>query len=300
MAAKDRPVANVFIEGQLDKGLQRIAEGINGDVLTFCGAITYGSDLQIRDAIESIERPRKQRIGFILDTSGGYIVVAERIANILRSKYRYVEFIVPDAAMSAGTVLVMSGDRIHMDYFSVLGPIDPQVERPDGSFVPALGYLHQYERLVEKSRTGTLTTAELAFLVQRFDPAELYSYEQAKDLSVSLLKKWLVKYKFKNWKRTQTRRTKVTNKMREARADEIANVLTDTKIWKSHSRGIPMAVLRRRLKLQIEDFGENTKLAKPVRSYYDLLQDYMNKTQQAGVVHTIGRYTPLTWRRGHA
>jgi len=298
MAAKDRPVANVFIEQQLDAGLGKIGDALDANVITFCGALTYGSDLQIRDAVEAI-KPRKRRIGFIIDSPGGYIVVAERIAHLLRAKYRNVDFIVPDSAMSAATVLVMCGDRIFMDYFSVLGPIDPQAERADGSFVPALGYLHQYERLIEKSRAGTLTTAEMTFLVQRFDPTELYAYEQAKNLSISLLKEWLVKYKFKNWKRTQTRRLRVTKKMRESRADAIATELTNTKTWKSHARGIPMDVLRRRLNLKIEDFGEEPKLAEPIRSYYDLLQDYMGKMSHAGVVHTLERYTPLTWRRRH-
>src|SRR2546425_1668978 len=121
---------------------------------------------------------------------------------------------VPNQAMSAGTVLVMSGDEIWMNYFSTLGPIDPQVERRDGreGLIPALGYLAKYRELVEKSRNGTLTSAEAAFFVQNFDAAELFSYEQAKKLSVELLKAWLVKYKFKNWKRTQTHRRIVTAK----------------------------------------------------------------------------------------
>lgn len=43
----------------------------------------------------------------------------------------------------------------------VLGPIDPQVRNDRQWYVPALGYLEQYERLVQKSADGTLTTAEL-------------------------------------------------------------------------------------------------------------------------------------------
>jgi ClpP class serine protease len=52
--------------------------------------------------------------------------------------------------MSAGTVLVMCGDNIYMDYFSVLGPIDPQVKRRSKGnvYVPALGYLEKYNELV--------------------------------------------------------------------------------------------------------------------------------------------------------
>jgi hypothetical protein len=123
--------------------------------------------------------------------------------------------------MSAGSVLVMSGDAIHMDYYSVIGPIDPQVERPDGKMIPALGYLEKYKELIDKSQNGTLTTAEMTFLISKFDPAELYSYELAKELSNSLLKEWLVRYKFKNWKTTKTHKRKVTREMKVARAAEI-------------------------------------------------------------------------------
>src|SRR6266478_8628579 len=41
----------------------------------------------------------------------------------------------------------MSGDSIYMDYYSRLGPIDPQVETRQGKNVPALGYLERYNAL---------------------------------------------------------------------------------------------------------------------------------------------------------
>src|SRR6266851_826667 len=128
---------------------------------------------------------------------------------------------VPNFAMSAGTVLAMAGDEIWMTYFSILGPIDPQIERRDGKgLMPALGYLTKYAELVEKSQNGALSTVEAAFFVQNFDAAELYSYEQAKQLSIEFLKEWLVKYKFKNWKKTRTNGHLVTPKMRRDRAEE--------------------------------------------------------------------------------
>jgi hypothetical protein len=55
-----------------------------------------------------------------------------------------------------------------------------------------------------KSARGELT-AEMGYHVERFDPAELYSYEQARDLSIDLLKEWLVKWKFKDWTTTEKR-----------------------------------------------------------------------------------------------
>lgn len=88
--------------------------------------------------------------------------------------------------MSAGTILAMSGDAILMDYYSVLGPIDPQIPDQDGNLVPALGYLIQYQKLLAKGQKGRLSTAEMQLLLS-FDQTKLYAYEQARDLSRSLL-----------------------------------------------------------------------------------------------------------------
>ena len=221
--------------------------------------------------------------------------MAQRIAETLRHHYDVVDFIIPNYAMSAGTVLVMSGNSIYMDYYSVLGPIDPQVQRQDVQrMVPALGYLVQYERLIEKSKTGDLTTAELAYLLERFDPAELYRYEQARQLSISLLKEWLVRYKFRDWSRTETRKKRVTQAMKSQRASAIAKLLNKTDRWHSHSRGISMEVLRRDLKLRIEDFGQDESLSASIRQYYRLLKDYMVRRNHAGVLHSKGGYKPVT------
>ena len=72
-----------------------------------------------------------------------------------------------------------------MNYFSCLGPIDPQIEK-DGKFVPAMSYLNQYQRLCAKSESGQLNMAEL-ILLNNFDPGELYQFEQARLLSQDLL-----------------------------------------------------------------------------------------------------------------
>lgn len=285
--------ANTFIEQQRDTNIKNLQSTIDADVISFSGPIIRTIDDFIRNAIESIKNKRP-KLAVILQTTGGYIEVAERIANLFRYHYRYVEFIIPNYAMSAGTVLVMSGDDIYMDYYSVLGPIDPQIEKSGtNELIPALGYLVQYERLIEKSNEGKLSTAELAYLIQRFDPAELYQYEQARELSKSLLKKWLVNYKFKNWKITKTHRKKVTLKMKTDRASEIAESLSKTGDWHSHSRGISMAVLDKKLKLIIKDFGEDPDLNEKIRSYHKLLVDYMMRRNHHIVVHTEGRYNPL-------
>jgi hypothetical protein len=283
--------ANRIIEEQLDTRVQKLESVSNADVLFYNGPIYPIASEWIKDALEALPNKRKS-ILFLLETGGGLAHVAERIALILRHHYKRVAFLVPSEAMSAGTILVMSGDSIYMDYASMLGPIDPQVKRGGrGGWVPALGYLEQYERFVKKAKEGELTSAELTYFVENFDPAELYQYEQETELSIALLEEWLAKYKFKNWRITETKKTKVTAKMRKERAEHIARKLNDTKRWHSHSRGIPMEVVRRDLKLLINDFGEDPDLGPAVQGYYHLLKDYCFKRDHTMVVlHTKERY----------
>lgn len=284
-----------IVEGQLDERIQFIEAVLKADVITFVGSILSGLEDVFRDHVEAVASSvgRKKKLVIILETDGGYIEVVERISETFRHHYKNVEFIVPNYAMSAGTVLVMSGDKIHMDYFSNLGPIDPQVAHSSGKHVPALGYLIQYNKLVEKADKGTLNSAELTVLVEQFDQAELYQYEKAKDLSISLLTEWLVKYKFKDWKKTQESGRSVTNQLRKSRARAIAKKLSNPDRWHSHTRGISMEVLRRDIKLEIEDFGKNNELNNAIRVYCKLLKDYMVRLQHVAVLHRRESYVPL-------
>lgn len=281
--------SNRIIEQQLDDRVEAVEAAASADVFTYLGMLHPVIFDDVKDAIEAIKGRRRELL-VILETPGGYMDVTERIARVFRHHYRRVTFLVPSYAMSAGTVLVMSGDAIYMDYASVLGPIDPQLERGDVQ-VPALGYLEMYDRLIEKPREGTLTTAELAYLVQRFDPAELYRYEQERELSIALLEDWLEKFKFKNWKETETKKKKVTREMRKKRAREIAEKLNKTDHWHSHNRGIPMEVLRKDLKLLVDDFSEDEDLNQSVHDYYRLLKDYISRRGHTlFTIHRRGQY----------
>jgi hypothetical protein len=285
--------SNRLIESELNGRAERLEAAAGSHVLSFLGPMYPPADDAVKDAIEEMTGGRRRRaeaLLVVLETDGGLITVAERMARIFRHHYRRVDFLVPTFAMSAGTVLVMAGDDIYMDYASTLGPIDPQIRR-QGRFVPALGYLEQYRRLVQKSAEGKLTAAEMAILIENFDQAELYQFEHERKLSIALLEQWLVKYKFKNWRVTETSKTPVTRQKRVQRATEIGEKLNDTEVWHSHSRGIPMEVLRRNLKLLINDFGSDPALAQPMHDYFRLLSDYrMRRGHEFFVLHTKGRH----------
>ena len=263
----------VAIEGMLD-----------ADGLTIIAPMQEGVEHLAKIAIEAREKRRKN-LFVILDTPGGVVEIVERIVRVLREHYTEVKFIIPDRAMSAGTVLAMSGDEILMDYHSCLGPIDPQLVRDD-RLVPALSYLAQYENLINKSQHSELSTAELVLLA-KLDLAELHQFELARDLSIELLKLWLTSYKFKDWNKTQDRGICVTNEMKEERASEIARKLSDHTRWLTHGRGIDMKTLRNELRLTIDDFGERPELKKAVWDYFWFLRDHMAKNGLVSFVHTL-------------
>ena len=133
------PKADDLIRRELIDCNRRLGEHLSSDVIVLKSPIRFGLDDAIRTEIENFYDPKRVKdrgsrcLTVIVETTGGYIEVVERIYNVFRKHYPVVNFIVPNYAYSAGTVLVLSGDEIYMDYYSVLGPIDPQMETENES-----------------------------------------------------------------------------------------------------------------------------------------------------------------------
>ena len=178
----------------------------------------------------------------------------------------------------------MSGDNIHMDYNSVLGPIDPQVQNKEGRFVPALGYLGKIDDLLVKAQAGNISEAEFLIL-KDFDLAEISLYEQARDLTEDLLVKWLVQFKFKNWETHSSNGTAVSEDDKRERAKEIAKALSDYSRWKSHGRPLSIEVLSG-LKLQIEDFGKEPDKQNLILECHNMCEDFMRLQQMNAIIFT--------------
>lgn len=284
------------IRSLLNQDLRMLENILQSDVLTISGPIHSGLEHVIREGIERI-RYHQDRITVILDTVGGVIEVVERMVTIIRHHYDEVDFLIPDRAMSAGTVFVMASDRIFMNYFSCLGPIDPQIEK-DGKFVPAMSYLNQYQRFCDRAESGQLNTAEL-ILLNNFDPGELYQFEQARLLSENLLAEWLFKYKFRNWNTHSSTGNPVTSEEKRRRAKGIARVLSDYERWRSHGRPISRDTLVSdpRLRLQIEKIEDNPDLSFGLNNYIVSLESYMRSGQPGLFVHTRNNPRRLPIRR---
>lgn len=267
------------------KKLQDLESYLNADVIVYCGEILDSAEDQMKKVVEELqsEAEPKTTCYIILTTPGGSLNPVNRMVTIFRHFYSEVNFVVPNFAYSAGTIFCMSGDNIYMNYYSALGPVDPQVQNRDGKLVAALGYLDKINDLLDKAQNNTISQAEFLIL-KDFDLAELRAYEQAKELAVDLIQKWLVKYKFKDWA-AHSDGTAVTLEEKKQRANEIANRLSDNNIWKSHGRAINMEELRE-MNLKIIDYGEDRELSCKIDGYYSIMKDYVAKYNLSVFVHT--------------
>ena len=269
----------------LNQRLAKLEAHFNADVIFYYGPIADSLEKLFRDFIEDLKADQVQNstLVIILNTPGGSAETVEKLVKITRHHYHEVYFIVPDSAYSAGTIFCMSGDKIFMDYSSSLGPIDPQVFNGK-NWVPALGYLDKVEEMISKSAKGTLTNAELIMLREQ-DLAMLRRHEQARDLTIALLKEWLVNYKFKNWNNHKDGMP-VTAIEKEDRAKEIAKDLGDNKLWHSHGRSIGVAALTHILKLKIEDYSTDATLKPLIRDYNDLICQYIIRNGSEAFLHS--------------
>ncbi|MBK9151798.1 MAG: ATP-dependent Clp protease proteolytic subunit [Saprospiraceae bacterium] len=282
-----RQIFDETVKDTLNNRLRALETYFKADVIFHYGEIHPALEKAFRDFIEQLKKDKefdRNRLVILLNTPGGSAETVEKMVSIIRFHYEEVYFVVPDYAMSAGTILCMSGDKIYMDYSSSLGPIDPQVYNGK-NWVPALGYLDKVEGLIAKSNDNKLTEAEF-MLLPKIDLAELRSYEMARNLTINLLKEWLVKYKFKDWYFHKSSNLPVTIDEKTERAKDIASKLSNNSIWHSHGRSIGIDTLTNFLKLKIEDYSNNDELRELIRNYNDLICEYIIRSGAKAFVHS--------------
>jgi len=76
--------------------------------------------------MEAIHGLKGNKLDLILHTGGRSAEATDAIVTYLRQKFNHIRIIIPQAAMSAGTMFALSADEIVMGRHSFIGPIDPQ------------------------------------------------------------------------------------------------------------------------------------------------------------------------------
>lgn len=213
--------------------------------------------------IEAIQDIKGDAVDILLHSPGGIAEAADSMVDIIRGRFQHVRFIVPNMAKSAATMLALSGDQILLDIASELGPIDPQFNfrKGDGSFVsaPAQAIIDQFEAAQKKIAKDPTILAPWLPILQQYGPSLYQQAQNAIKLSKNLVKKWLMKYMFKNYPK------------KEILARGIANYLSNHNNFKSHAKRIGLNDIKdtKALKaLQVVDMREDAELQNRVWGLY--------------------------------
>ncbi len=126
-------------------------------------------------------------LDLFLHTPGGSISAAESIVNYLRSIFGTdIRVVIPQIAMSAGTMIACCGKEIIMGKQSSLGPTDPQIRG-----LPAHGVLEEFDTA---RREVLLNNNEILLwreIISKYHPTFLGECKKAIDLSSELVIDWL-------------------------------------------------------------------------------------------------------------
>lgn len=79
--------SNQIVERHLHENLKEMEDLLEGDVLTYLGPVFPFTADWVKYGLETLEG-KKDTLYFFLETNGGYVESAERIANVLRHHYK--------------------------------------------------------------------------------------------------------------------------------------------------------------------------------------------------------------------
>lgn len=126
-------------------------------------------------------------LALILHTPGGSPAAAEAIVQYLRSKFgKDIRVIVPQAAMSAGTMIACASKEIIMGKHSSLGPIDPQF-----SGIPAYNIKQEFEEAKIDLSEHPENAQYWSIKLSQYPAAFMKTAIDAIELSSLLARDWL-------------------------------------------------------------------------------------------------------------
>lgn len=257
------PVQELDLVTEVINGLNEIEQIRRRPCLLYVGDVIRGGeaagidaadDLPFAEMVSLVEAGKRSADVFVA-TNGGSAHQVSRFVNSLRARFESVDFLVPSFCMSAGTIMVLSGNEIWMTPRACLGPIDPQVPSSSGRFVPAQALILLVDQLQKQGdqalANGRAVPWTLVRIIDTLDKSELASAITSSNYSITMAAEFLENYKFRSWTVTESQKLVVTAEKRRERALEIAGALASHDRWKSHGHAIPREVLWQKIKLQI-------------------------------------------------
>lgn len=157
-------------------------------------------------------------VDLIIHTPGGNVAATESIIYYLHQIFgNDIRAIVPQLAMSGGTMIACSCNEIIMGKQSSLGPIDPQLNG-----IPAQGVIEEFKKAKEEVKQDPSCVPLWQMIIAKYDPTFINSCQQAIEWSETILEESLKNY--------------VDIEYSEKDIDKIVTGLSSHKETKAHDR----------------------------------------------------------------
>lgn len=209
-------------------------------------------------------------LDLVLHTPGGDPTAAEAIVNYLRDKFKNdIRVIVPQLAMSAGTMIACAGKEIVMGKQSSLGPIDPQFNG-----IPAHNIKLEFENAKEDLANNPQNEQYWAIKLQQYPAAFMQTAIDAIDLSETLIRDWLGSCMFDS---TKSSDVDIIN--------EIVAKFNDHKVSKTHSRHFS-ADFCKSVGLKINMMENDQKLQEKILSMHHAYIISLNSTNAVKIIES--------------
>jgi len=172
------------------------------------------------NAIHGLDKSKG--LDLLLHTPGGETAATESLVDYLRSMFgSNIRAIVPQLALSAGTMIACACNQVIMGKHSSLGPIDPQFHG-----VPAHGVVEEFLRAHKEIRADQSKAAVWQPIIAKYQPTLVGECEKAIAWSNEMVREWLLSGMLNGEENA------------EQVADNIIAELADHALTKSHARHI--------------------------------------------------------------
>jgi Serine dehydrogenase proteinase len=136
---------------------------------------------------------RSKGLDLFLHTPGGDIAATESIVDYLRTMLNGdIRVIVPQLAMSCGTMMALAANEIVMGKHSSLGPIDPQF-----GGIPAHGIIEEFDKAKEEIKADPSTIPVWQPIIGKDNPTLVGEAAKAIQWSKDMVDTWLQTGMFK-------------------------------------------------------------------------------------------------------
>ena len=194
---------------------------------------------------------RSKGLDLVLHTPGGDTAATESLVEYLHSMFgRDMRAIVPQLAMSAGTMISCACKEILMGQHSSLGPIDPQL-----GGLPAHGVCEEFERARKDIQNSPAAVPLWQPIIAKYSPAFVGECEKAIEWSNEMTKSWLISGMFKD------------DPDAGDKVDRILVEITDHALTKSHARHLSLEKCKE-IGLKIVELESDQELQEAVLSLH--------------------------------